>query len=593
MEPYLNVFIDSVQRMCRFVSEVIVVKSDETTTGLIREWRAGNIAVKLYGMALPKFNMPECWIEAVCGHALGMHQAIDLASRKYVWLCDPDTFLLTSLDEFYLKLMDKYNLDCIGVSHFNEAEQSYGDFPCAINYLTERSKLPPPNWLKGQLSVQSAMRVSDNPSPVMKMDGKYLLPGPIHGFSQVFTNPEGIFDMGCNLWLWNHQQNGRWLSFQMGHYADCFKDNFGLKDIAVPANYSAKHFRSNIQISDDMGNTELLYHRTRGARERGASFTKLYKDLFPNTELQGPRVNYVIGTWSGKRLVGYRDTYLLRHLKHLNKIKHSLAQISVGYPYNPSEKKWYANFIKSLKSLSDGTPIVVHPMPNKGLSYGQWSNVFGVYRDQFTHYIFIEDDYVPQKDFFDEILVSMFESLQSKNCGYLCGLVFTKEGRFGGLKEDHAGISNGVSSAAVLNKVWGKYGCLPHLKTHLKAGREEEQVIFSKAFLNVGFTLHDYLPKFRSLYESHKPDRYTLYWDGIHGEDLICPVSYVDKLTNMKIVERHENDPCEHPVKPRKRSRDPQPIVVVPEPPVNSRNRSVNSAVVGKRRTLYAKSRLR
>jgi len=281
METYLEVFLHSIAKQCRYVREVIVVKTDEPSDQLVHAWKEGSIDVRLYGCVLfpetppfsPKFQ------SMVCGHALGMHRALDIAKGKYVWMCDPDTFLLTELDRFYLDLLEGHNLRIVGVSHFNPSDQSYLYFPCAINCMLLRENLPDASWLKDELFVQSGMRAQENCAKLHEVRGKYLIPGPLKRHYAKFPNPSGIFDMGCNLWLWNHESGGKWIGFHLDTYSDSFRNNGGTKEIVYPMNYSAERYQSNFGLRDDLGDFDLLYHRTRGSKEDGQAFRTLYESL--------------------------------------------------------------------------------------------------------------------------------------------------------------------------------------------------------------------------------------------------------------------------------------------------------------------------
>lgn len=243
--------------------------------------------------------------------------------------------------------------------------------------------------------------------------------------------------------------------------------------------------------------------------------------------MENVKVNYFIGTWSGLRNnAEFDDGVLKRHLNKLDQLKHSLAQISIGHPYNPDERKTYTDWIMGLTQTAGGIPIKVHSVPNIGRSYGQWSRMFDIYRNQFTHYIFIEDDYVPVKDNFDQILVEMFEEHSAKNhCGFLCGLILDDTGRYGTIiSPRHAAIANGISSNAVLNQVRNTHGCLPHDKKGYDIG----QILFSEGFVQSGFTLQEYVDHFRCLYWQHS-SKVRWYWDGKHNEDLIVPIQCLDR----------------------------------------------------------------
>ena len=229
----------------------------------------------------------------------------------------------------------------------------------------------------------------------------------------------------------------------------------------------------------------------------------------------------MLATWSG----GWgsdrysNDFFIKRHIEKLNTISHNLSQISVGYPHNPKEHKGYTEYIESLKSLDDGTPIVIYPMENNGRSYGQYSRIFDICRDQFTHYIFIEDDYVPCIDEFDVKLLNMFEDAQ--NCGLLCGLY----------TNDHAAISNGITSNEVLNNIWDKYGILYFFEEEYT---DIGQIKWSDMFTNTGYEIHDWIHKYRSLYHRHRAEPRS-YSDGVHTDDIIIPIQFWGNLDCPKI----------------------------------------------------------
>src|SRR5262249_40786186 len=109
--------------------------------------------------------------------------------------------------------------------------------------------------------------------------GRYLIPGPPGAWHASFPNPQGIFDAGCNLYLWCQQLAGRWVGFHLGQWHGCFKDNFGAAELVYPLNYNARIYTSNFELSAELGGQDLLYHRTRGAREGSGSFRRLYESL--------------------------------------------------------------------------------------------------------------------------------------------------------------------------------------------------------------------------------------------------------------------------------------------------------------------------
>ena len=70
-----------------------------------------------------------------------MHECIDKASQPYIFLCDPDIFFYTAVDEFYYNALQSLQLDIIGASHHSATEIAQGYFPWHGNLLVEKEKL--------------------------------------------------------------------------------------------------------------------------------------------------------------------------------------------------------------------------------------------------------------------------------------------------------------------------------------------------------------------------------------------------------------------------------------------------------------------
>ena len=293
LEDYLTILTDTLGKQTKNVKEVIFVQTDLRRNKLIHSWKHKNIEFKLFGM--PALD-PPCpyglgWEKMICGHACGLHQAIKYATQEYIWMSDPDIFLFSPVDRTYLDLIEKYNLNLIGISHFNTAGQSYGESPCIINCMIKRSSLPDPNWLGANFQAQTGMRLSDCCKNVFSVRDCWLIPGPLSEYQHMFPNPQGIFDAGCNLWLWNELNNGKWLSFYIDskemaeksvsfHLSKFQENNAGFYELVFPLNYNTSKYKTNFGLSDDLGNTDLLYHRTRGCQELADSYKKLYKSLY-------------------------------------------------------------------------------------------------------------------------------------------------------------------------------------------------------------------------------------------------------------------------------------------------------------------------
>lgn len=286
MQELLPVFVHTITTKTTHVNEVIIVKADEVKEST-DYWFSKHILFRLF--RLPLFGRQQAvpWEHAVCAHAWGLHRAIERSRNDYLWFTDGDVFFLSEVDEFYLSLVEQHGLNIVGVSHFNPTDQCYSYFPCVINCLLRKQDLPAKDWLGGDFYAQSTMRAwGENPGKVVSAGSDFLIPCPLPDYWRQFPNPKGIFDAGCNLWLWNEERKGRWLSFYLHERLDAFKGNMGCKDLVYPLNYNARHYRNNFGFTGDLGDHDLLYHRTRGAKENGSSYRALYESLFGKLEVE-------------------------------------------------------------------------------------------------------------------------------------------------------------------------------------------------------------------------------------------------------------------------------------------------------------------
>lgn len=292
LDDYLTILTDSLCRHTSLVKEVIFVQTDLRKDKLIKSWCKNGIDFKLYGMCPldPPCPRELAWEKMICGHAVGLYQAIQKSNQEYVWMSDPDIFLLSSVDQIYLDLIKKYNLNLIGISHFNVEGQSYRYFPCIINCMCKKSDLPNSGWMGG-FKAQSRMRIDQKGEDVFSVNDCWMIPGPIKDQFEKFPNPNGIFDSGCNLWLWNKEKEGRWISFFLDtdylkektfsyHLSKFHTDNIGFCELVYPLNYNLSKYKSNFEINDDLGSMDLLYHRTRGCQENSQSYKKLYESIY-------------------------------------------------------------------------------------------------------------------------------------------------------------------------------------------------------------------------------------------------------------------------------------------------------------------------
>jgi hypothetical protein len=246
-----------------------------------------------------------------------------------------------------------------------------------------------------------------------------------------------------------------------------------------------------------------------------------------------PKVNIVVACWGGYRREhnpeydSDRGLYVKLQVAHLQKYVHRLAQITFAVNVDPQTRDDFAAAIASIPSKIQKSKVVVVEKPNYGMSYGLFSYVYGMYKDQFDYYIFIEDDRVFVLDNFDDLLINEYKVLP--NCGYLCGMV--------GGDVPHAAITEGIASAKSLGMVWSKFGKLRHnekaaLGENYFINESEGQVSFSRAFLAVGLNLFDMQYKFVVPYwDSVK--KILIFHRGVSQDRpiILCPVQIIDKRT--------------------------------------------------------------
>ena len=225
-------------------------------------------------------------------------------------------------------------------------------------------------------------------------------------------------------------------------------------------------------------------------------------------------VNYVIACWTGARRAddrrAVRDrTFMIRHhIAALESANHSLEQITIVLAEGGDEKA--DAFIKGLKFIGD-TPVVVLVRENTGYSYASWNHAFETYKERFTHYIIVEDDYMPWVHNFDTILV---EHADRENT-YVCGL----EARRGKL----ASISNGI----IPSKVWAQVHPAPYTAGATAREGNSSQKIWTEWFSIKGFPIADHLSTHSSPFWVGN----TIRWYGdLRKPPLFIPVDSVERV---------------------------------------------------------------
>jgi RimJ/RimL family protein N-acetyltransferase len=161
------------------------------------------------------------------------------------------------------------------------------------------------------------------------------------------------------------------------------------------------------------------------------------------------KVNYVITTWSGYRR-SPNLKYLKDHLLNLLSLKHNLSQITIVKPsVDGCDMSYYD--IDSIVDKFNCDVKILEKYDNNGQSYGQFFYAYEKYKNEFDYYIFVEDDYMVDIDFFDEILVNEYKD-QNVN-GFLCSY----SGVHPNFPKGACSVSNGLISSIFLSKVYDFY----------------------------------------------------------------------------------------------------------------------------------------
>lgn len=192
--------------------------------------------------------------------------------------------------------------------------------------------------------------------------------------------------------------------------------------------------------------------------------------------------HYVVACWGGARRKGGDPARIFRRHTHaLEAVPHSLAQVTFCVPDCPGESPDFRELVRSLPARLGGARVRVLERPNRGLSYGSWSDALSVWRGCFPHHFLMEDDFVLCKPHFDREMVRILN--ESGPRGLLCG----------GVSEcrTYADISNCLASDEALQLVWrANGGVLPHTPSQGYAA-DSAQSVFGQAFWRLGLPLHD------------------------------------------------------------------------------------------------------
>lgn len=242
-DPHIENFTNSLNYMSKRVSELVVVYNKDEP--FFKTEKVGKINIKHISPEPKNIQHVDKKTRRIYqysktiyqDHAFCLHKAIENAEEEYLLITDPDVvFYMHGFDEMYLNLYNAYDLNIIGISHYDNPV--YGkDFPTVINCLIKKDKLPDSNWMKGELKLKpyngkNILKYSDD-WPCM--DGHYLLPGPIKSRWREFPNPHTWFQTGCNLYLWDKDCGRKTVTFKC--------DEAGMTYNTTNVSFTAKEFQ--------------------------------------------------------------------------------------------------------------------------------------------------------------------------------------------------------------------------------------------------------------------------------------------------------------------------------------------------------------
>lgn len=222
------------------------------------------------------------------------------------------------------------------------------------------------------------------------------------------------------------------------------------------------------------------------------------------------KIIYCIATWSGARRhmpPKYKkdSTYYLRkQIERLKKLQHSLAAIAIINPYQKKESKEFHKFLGEIENIVDPLPCFILLRRNMAMSYGSWLHAYEAFGDNFTHYLVIEDDYLPSINNFDTEMLSLMNS--TNNCGVvfscLSDIPLYESGKVS-RADTFAMISNGLIAG------WAFKEALPMLRTVCAEMKSKGvydsgyQVEWTSAFSKTGVIVIDVRDKYKVEYNRH------------------------------------------------------------------------------------------
>ena len=197
-----------------------------------------------------------------------------------------------------------------------------------------------------------------------------------------------------------------------------------------------------------------------------------------------------------------RLAYVKAQVQSLQEVQHELERIVFVFNLEEEHRDLFNQAADLIPEYIGSAKVDVVERKNIGLSYGAWSDVFDIYRNDHDYFLFTEDDYFFVLDGFDQYMVKKFKQLP--NTGYFCMMTVGPSAEYPN-EPVHAGNSIGLSSTKVLNELWEKYGCLPHdrqenkdIESRYASGEFKGQTGQSNAIYQLGYEIWDVRNEYRT-----------------------------------------------------------------------------------------------
>jgi hypothetical protein len=142
-------------------------------------------------------------------------------------------------------------------------------------------------------------------------------------------------------------------------------------------------------------------------------------------------INYVIATYgqNSKRIHSFppKEKTLQVHIQKLTEFKNNLKQITIMKAHCENTNDEYYN-ISNL--LLNNTKIKESNCENYGYSMGQWLKAYELdikKNNIHDYYFFVEDDYCPNCDNFDKLLIDCYKKNFANKIGILCSHIIEQQ----------------------------------------------------------------------------------------------------------------------------------------------------------------------